>query len=207
MFPINIFLSHFVSDYAFTNVYSEKFLDKSDYYKHIIWFLLVFLAFNFDMLNGWAALVVTGSLLLHAGIDIYRIKKQKANFYMELIFLGIFFLISYIFRNLFLNSFLSNVFQLYIVGMVVATSFGSFLFRTFNVLKKEEKDTIGASERLAMFIFILAQQYLWVLIAIGAGIAYKLLFVKEKNFKEMIFSPTYAIIISLLWLILMRGIF
>lgn len=207
MFSMTLFLSHFVSDFAFTNVYSDKFLEKSSYYKHLIWVLLVFLAFNFDMLTGWMLLIVSLSILLHIGIDLLRIKNQNTNIYFEIIFLGAFLIWSYLFRSFFQDSFLSNVFQFYIVGMIVTTSFGSFLFRTFNLFEKEKKDTIGASERLAIFIFMMAQNYLWSIIAVGAGLAYKLIFVKEKNIKELILSPTYAILVSLFWYLLMQNIF
>ncbi len=71
--------------------------------------------------------------------------------------------------------------------MVVSTSFGSYLFRTFNVLERQQKDTVGASERLAIYIFALANNYLWVVIAIAAGLAYKLIFDKKKNIKELFF--------------------
>ncbi|MDY6895832.1 MAG: hypothetical protein SVO01_10515, partial [Thermotogota bacterium] len=117
MFSMTLFLSHFVSDFAFSNVYSDKFLDKSSYYKHLIWVLLVFLAFNFDMLTGWMLLIVSLSVLLHIGIDLLRIQNKNTNIYFEIIFLGAFFLWSYLFRNFFQDSFLSYVFQFYIVGM------------------------------------------------------------------------------------------
>jgi hypothetical protein len=207
MFPLTIFISHFVSDFAFTNVYSTKFLDKKNYYKHLIWVVLVFLAFNFDMLKGWSLLIVFLSLFLHAIIDLIRIRKSETNLSFELLWIGVFLLLSYLFRSFFQNSFISEVFQFYIVGMVVSTSFGSFLFRTFNILEKQQKDTIGASERLAIYIFALANNYLWIVIAITAGLVYKLIFSKEKNIKELFFSPLYGLISSMLWSYLMLQLF
>ena len=207
MFPITLFLSHFVSDFAFSNVYSKKFLDRTNYYKHLIWLILVFLAFNFDMLKGWGLLIVPLSIILHIGFDLFRINSKQTKFLHELLFLAIFLFLSYIFKPFFQNSYLTTIFQLYIVGMVTTTSFGSYLFRTFNILGKEEKDTIGGSERLAIYIFALSQNYLWVLIAVAAGIAYKFLFVKKRNYKEMIFSPIYGVVVSYLWYLLMIILF
>jgi len=207
MFPLTIFISHFVSDFAFTNVYSPKFLDKKNYYKHLIWVVLVFLAFNFDMLKGWGILIVFFSLFIHVIIDLLRIKRKGTNLFFELVWIVVFLFLSYFFRSFFQNSFISEVFQFYIVGMVVATSFGSFLFRTFGVLEKHQRDTIGASERLAMYIFALADNYLWVIIAIAAGLAYKLIFVKKKNIKELFLPPIYGILSSILWYYLMLVLF
>jgi hypothetical protein len=53
----------------------------------------------------------------------------------------------------------------------------------------------------------MSQNYLWSIIAVGAGLAYKMVFVKEKNIKELILSPTYAILVSLFWFLLMQSIY
>lgn len=207
MFPLTVFISHSVSDFAFTNVYSPKFFDINNYYKHLIWVVLVFLAFNFDMLKGWGLLIVLFSIVIHILIDIFRINRQRTDLVFEVSSLVVFLFISYLFRSFFKSSFISEVFQFYIVGMVVSTSFGSYLFRTFNVLERQQKDTVGASERLAIYIFALANNYLWVVIAIAAGLAYKLIFDKKKNIKELFFSPIYGLISSILWNYLMVTLF
>ena len=163
--------------------------------------------FNFDMLKGWGLLIVLFSIVIHILIDIFRINRQRTDLVFEVSSLVVFLFISYLFRSFFKSSFISEVFQFYIVGMVVSTSFGSYLFRTFNVLERQQKDTVGASERLAIYIFALANNYLWVVIAIAAGLAYKLIFDKKKNIKELFFSPIYGLISSILWNYLMVTLF
>ena len=77
MFALNLFLSHFISDYAFSNVYSEKFLSRENYYKHLIWVVLVFLGISYDfVLSGTFILILLG-IGLHVLSDFYRMKKGR----------------------------------------------------------------------------------------------------------------------------------
>jgi len=100
------------------------------------------------------------------------------------------------------ESYISWEFQLYLCGMMISTSFGSYLFRTFGLIDREKKDTTGATERLVIFIFMLAHQYLWVFLSALIAVGYKLIIEKRKD-KELLLSPVYGILTSLIWMFIM----
>ncbi|MDN5343225.1 MAG: hypothetical protein PWP28_2100 [Oceanotoga sp.] len=202
MVPLNIFLSHFITDFAFSNVYSEKFLNKKTYYLHLIWAAVVFLSFNFELLNSKSFYVLILSFIIHILFDLIRIKKNTTPLF-EFIGLIIFFILNYIFKSHLEGSFLTNNFQLYILGLMITTSFLTYIFRIFEIYPREKKDTAGTTERLVIFIFILSQNFLFAIISGIIGIIYKYLFEKFRK-KEIILSPILGLIISYIWLIIMK---
>ncbi|BBE31098.1 hypothetical protein OSSY52_12390 [Tepiditoga spiralis] len=203
MFQINLFLSHLISDFAFSDVYSKDFLDKKNYYKHMIWAAVVFFIFNFDT-NNLGKLFAVLAFLIHVALDFFRIKKGSTLLFETISSLS-FLILSIPMNNYYLDSYISNPFQIYILGLLITTSIGSYIFRTFNILPKGKKDTTGTSERLAVFIFIMAHQYILALIAIIAGIIYKMLFEKRKD-KEIIYSIIYGTALSFIWMLIMGGL-
>ncbi|KLO23360.1 MULTISPECIES: hypothetical protein [unclassified Marinitoga] len=205
MIPLHGFLSHFVADHAFSNVYSEKLKSKNNLTTHIAWSIISILAFTFDSLkNPFGIIAFLVLITYHIFIDIYRIKGT--NLKREILYLIGALIINLIFYKVYMNSYISNEFIYYLIGMMVATSFGSFIERTYNIIDKQIKDTAGASERLAIYIFLSKFKIEWVLISIFAGLLYRFFIVKQKS-KEWIFSPVYGVIISSIWLLIMKGIF
>ncbi|GAB6189663.1 hypothetical protein JCM30566_14040 [Marinitoga arctica] len=205
MISLHGFLSHFVADHAFSNVYSDKLKIKNNLITHIVWSIVAILAFTFDSLKtplGIIAFLILVSY--HIFIDIYRTKGTT--FKRELLYLFGALVINLIFFNVYSNSYISNEFIYYLIGMMLATSFGSFIERTFNIIDPQIKDTAGASERLAIYIFLSKFKIEWVLVAILAGLIYRFFVVKEKS-KEWLFSPIYGVIISSIWMLIMKIIF
>jgi len=203
MFQINLLLSHLISDFAFSDVYSKDFLDKKNYYKHMIWAAVVFFIFNFDTTTFGKVFAVL-AFLIHVGLDLFRIKKGST-IRFEITSSLLFLVLSLPMNTYYLDSYISNPFQIYILGLLITTSIGSYIFRTFDILPKGKKDTTGTSERLAVFIFIMAHQYLLALVAIITGILYKIMFEKRKD-KEVIYSVVYGIVLSFIWMLIMGGL-
>lgn len=205
MIPLHGFLGHFVADHAFSNVYSDKLKIKNNLITHIIWSILAILAFTFDSLKTPLGIIAFLVLIsYHVFIDVYRTKGTT--FKKELLYLAIALIINLVFYKAYANSYISNEFIYYIIGMMFATSFGSFIERTYNIIDQQIKDTTGASERLAIYIFISKFKIEWVLVAILAGLLYRFLIVKEKS-KEWVFSPVYGVIVSSIWILIMKAIF
>ncbi|SHE57824.1 hypothetical protein SAMN02745164_00730 [Marinitoga hydrogenitolerans DSM 16785] len=205
MIPLHGFLSHFVADHAFSNVYSEKLKSKNNLTTHIVWSIISILAFTFDSLkNPFGIIAFLVLITYHIFIDIYRIKGTT--FKKELMYLAIALIINIIFYKAYSVSYISNEFIYYLIGMMLATSFGSFIERTFNIIDSQIKDTAGASERLAIYIFLSKFKIEWVLVAILSGLIYRFFIVKEKS-KEWVFSPIYGIVVSSIWILIMKSIF
>jgi len=200
--PFNILLCHLIGDFAFFNVYSKDNSNKKNFIKHVIWITALFLIINFDIIlsiRGFLAVII--ALSIHLLLDYIRTKKET-KFTLEIIFLSFFIILSLSFKELFLDSFITPVFQFYLLGLVTATGVISFIFRSIKILEKEKKDTVGATERMVFFIFLMASNFIALAISIVLGIIYKILFEKRKIDKEMIFSPVFAVIISIIWYIL-----
>jgi len=107
MFNITLLLSHLIGDFAFTNVFSEKTNQKRNTIYHTIWIILVFFGFNFDFLNSIKTIsIIIFSILLHIFWDFYR-KKRGSTPLNELGISLLFLIISFISRNLFIDSYLS----------------------------------------------------------------------------------------------------
>ncbi|KAF2955594.1 hypothetical protein [Marinitoga sp. 38H-ov] len=206
MIPLHSFLGHFVADHAFSNVYSDKLKIRNNLITHIVWSIIAILAFTFDSLKtplGIIAFLVLVSY--HVFIDIYRTKGTT--FKKELLYLSIALIINIVFYKAYNNSYISTEFIYYIIGMMLATSFGSFIERTFNIIDPQLKDTAGASERLAIYIFISKFKIEWALVAIFAGLIYRFFVVVKEESKEWVFSPVYGAIVSTIWILLMKSIF
>ncbi|AEX85511.1 hypothetical protein XO10_05445 [Marinitoga sp. 1135] len=203
MIPLNGFLAHFIADHAFTNVYSDTLKDKNKLMTHILWSFFVILTFTFESLKSVAGIIAFFVLVsYHVGVDIYRSKKGT-DFKKELAYLAGAFLINVVFFEVYIHSYISKEFVYYLIGMMFATSFGSFIERTFNIIDPQMKDTAGASERLAIYIFLSKFKAELVLVSIFAGLLYRFFFVKEKS-KEWIFSPIYGVIVSSIWILFMN---
>jgi len=205
MFAINLLLAHLVSDFAFTNVFSEKLNKKDNTLYHIIWAVIAFLAFSFDVLGSFSGiLLISLGIAIHVLWDFYR-KKINSTPLKEFSVILVFIVISFFTKNIFADSFLSLTFQYYILGLILVTGLVTYFFRYLKIFPLEKKDTTGMTERMVLFIFLVNQMYLYAIITVIVGITYKYIFEKFRN-KEIFFSPIIGFIFSLLWLLLLNNI-
>jgi len=205
MFNITLLLSHLIGDFAFTNVFSEKTNQKRNTIYHTIWIILVYFGFNFDFLNSIKTIsIIIFSILLHIFWDFYR-KKRGSTPLNELGISLLFLIISFISRNIFIDSYLSIKFQYYLLGLILVTGIATYLFRYFKIFPLEQKDTTGMTERMVLFIFIVNQMYLYAIITVIVGVTYKYLFEKFRK-KEIFLSPIIGFIFPLLWFLLLKNI-
>lgn len=205
MFAINLLLAHLVSDFAFTNVFSEKLKQKENILYHIIWVVLVFLAFTFDNLNSFVSITVIAiGILFHIAWDLYR-EKINSTPLKEFIVIFIFIAMSFFTKNIFENSYLSLIFQYYLLGLILVTGLVTYIFRYTNIFPLEKKDTTGMTERMVLYIFLVNQMYLYSIIVAIIGISYKYFFEKFRK-TEIFISPIVGFIFSILWLFLLKNI-
>lgn len=181
MFYLNYFLAHTVSDYAFTNpmkLYGEKRI--FEILKHTIWFILVFLAFSFDVVfsNPLYVVIFVSALILHAIIDFLRLRKFNP-WMVESLSLFSFLLFSFIFSSQFDNSFITSYFSLYLIGMVCVSVIPTQIMRMTKLIDPLENESEGISERLAMYIFICAGQYFFAAAALLIALVYRLIVKKS----------------------------
>lgn len=204
MLPLNILLGHVVADHAFTNNAKIRTYSGNKLVGHIAWSILAILAFTFDTLlksfTGIAILV--GFSLFHAVLDVLRVKWYRKNKrvvdLIELIGIAVALIINLLFASLFQNSYLSPEFVQYLMGMSVVSVAITYIFRNYYPADEFLPDVDGISERLAIFVFTLASKPLLVMISIGLGLIYRLIFVKKVNHTWWI-SPASGIVLSLLW--------
>jgi len=190
LFYLNYFLAHTVSDYAFTNpmkLYGEKHI--FEILKHTIWFVLVFLAFSFDVvfLNPLNLVIFFSALCLHAIIDFLRFRKFNP-WMVETLSICTFLLFSLLFSRQFVNSFISSYFSMYLIGMICVSVIPTQIMRMTKLIDPLENESEGISERLAIYIFICAGQFLFAGVALVIALAYRFI-VKKKVDRTWWISP------------------
>jgi hypothetical protein len=148
--------------------------------KHTIWFVLVFLAFSFDVVfsNPLNIVIFVSALILHTIIDFLRFRKFNP-WMVESLSIFTFLLFSFIFSSRFVNSFITSYFSLYLIGMVCVSVIPTQIMRMTKLIDPLENESEGISERLAMFIFICAGQYLFAVAALLIALVYRLIVKKE----------------------------
>jgi len=148
--------------------------------KHLIWFVLVFLAFSFDVVftNPFSTVIFVVALILHSIIDFLRLRKFNP-WMVELTSLFSFLLLSIIFSGQFANSFITSYFSLYLIGMIFVSVIPTQFMRMTKVIDPLENESEGISERLAMYIFICAGNYLFALAAVIIALVYRLIVKKQ----------------------------
>jgi hypothetical protein len=95
---------------------------------------------------------------------------------------------------------------MYLVGMVTVSVIPTQIFRMIGWIPKIDNESEGISERLAIFIFILALNWLLALVSIGCAVVYRLIF-KKKNHPLWLISPALGIAVSLLFRWIIYGAF
>ncbi len=204
MLALHLFLAHSVADYSFTNpmkLYGERSL--LTILKHTAWFVLVFLAFTFDTVfsSGFGIALFSGSLILHFCVDFLRISKKNV-WWVETFSWISFLVIGIVSSAFFTNSYITPPFATYLVGMVAVSVIPTQIFRMVGWIHPTDNESEGISERLAIFIFVLALNWLLALVSIGFALSYRLIF-KKKSHSLWWISPSLGFAVSLLfrWII------
>ena len=208
MLALHLFLAHSVADYSFTNpmkLYGER--SPLTILKHTVWFILVFLAFTFDTVfsSGFGMVLFAGSLILHFCVDFLRISKKNV-WWVEVFSWFSFLVLGIISSTFFSGSYITPPFAMYLVGMVVVSVIPTQIFRMIGWIPKIDSQSEGISERLAIFIFILALNWLLALVSIGCAVLYRLIF-KKKNHPLWLISPSLGFAVSLLFRWIIYGAF
>lgn len=200
MLALHFFLAHTIADYSFSNpmkMYGTKSIAST--LKHLLWYILVFLAFSFDTVFSSALGIsfFVGSVALHFLIDYFRYSNKKPWWVESLSWIS-FFVVGVLSSTLFSNSYISAVFAMYLTGMVLVSVIPTQLFRMLRWIDPMENESDGISERLAIFIFLVAQNWLFTLISIGCGILYRLIF-RKKFDRIWWLSPTIGVTVAFLF--------
>jgi hypothetical protein len=204
MLGLHLFLAHAVADYSFSNpmkMYGMK--SPASIAKHSLWFVLVFLAFTFDTVfaSGFGIVVFFCCLALHFFIDFLRISKRNV-WLVECASWGAFLIIGLLSSSFFSNSYITPAFAMYLTGMVVVSVIPTQIFRMLNWINPMDNESEGISERLAIFIFLVAQNWLLVGISVACALVYRIIF-KKRFDRVWWISPLLAIGIALIfrWII------
>ncbi|AEH50970.1 hypothetical protein [Pseudothermotoga thermarum] len=197
-------LGHIVADHAFTNNAKIRKYSGSKLVGHILWSILAILAFTFDVVFSSTKGMILFLVLafVHAVLDILRVKyypvSRRIVDVIEAAGIGFAFLINGISLKLLANSYLSAEFVFYLLGMSTVSVGVTYFFRNFYPGNENLADVDGISERLAIYIFLLASKPFYVFISIVVALIYRLLFVKKVDHTWWI-SPMSGIIISIIW--------
>ncbi len=209
MYNLHLFLGHVVADHAFTNNAKIRKYRGLNLLGHMVWSGFAILAFTFDVLLK-SALGIT-VLLTFTGIHIlgdylrtlfYRKGLKNQINYLELSMLIIAFVFNWMVSKSFDVSYLSSEFVFYLLGMSVVSVGVTYFFRNFYPKEEELPDVDGISERLAIFVFFLANEPLLVLASIGLGFLYRLWRYRKPSFIWYV-SPISGLLISFVWYIVM----
>lgn len=203
--PLHLLVAYFVADHAFVNNYKLRELTKTGWIKHLIWVFLVFLAFTFDrsLGNAFGLLLLFGAFAWE--IVLRFLREKFGNDLSEVLSIGFYIMLSFLSADLLKTSYITPEFSWYLMGMLVVTVGVTYFLRK-GIIDRNATDTVGISERLVIFIFTFAGHYEWVAITILLGLVYRLIFSKEKKM-EWFISPAMGIIISIVWKIIMLGVF
>ncbi|ODN31340.1 hypothetical protein [Fervidobacterium thailandense] len=199
---IHLFLAHFVADHGFTDNTKIRSYRGMKLLEHILWSIFAFLAFTFDTLlkSSTGRTVLFVAIAIHVAGDILRTKlgsSWKVHL-LEVVLLGIMFVLNTFVSKTFVTSYISREFALYLLGMAVVTMAVTYIFRNFYPGDPNYNDLDGISERLAFFIFFLGKSYLLAGLSLLLGYLYRLWKVKKFSASWWI-SPLSALVITLIW--------
>lgn len=200
MIALHLFLAHTVADYSFTNPMKLYGLnDTTLKLKHWAWVSIVFLAFTFDITlsSPLGVLFLAMAVGMHFLTDVMRWKKVNS-WIVESVSLGVFLVYAAILSSFFSDSFISPYFSMYLIGMVVVSVIPTQIFRMLGAIDAMDNESDGISERLAVFIFAVAQQYLFMFIAIAAALVYRVFFRKKPNWVWAV-SPLIGMVLAFLF--------
>ncbi|ABS60781.1 hypothetical protein [Fervidobacterium nodosum] len=199
---LHLFLAHFVADHGFTDNTKIRTYKGYKLIEHIIWSLFALLAFTFDtLLKSTRGIIVLSIMaIIHVSGDILRTKIKNVNYIhmLELSELVIALILNYLVADLFVYSYISKEFAIYLLGMAVVTMAVTYFFRNFYPNDLQYNDLDGISERLAFFVFFLANNYLFAFLSLALGFLYRLWKVKKFSHTWWL-SPLFGIAITIIW--------
>ncbi|MGB9614779.1 MAG: hypothetical protein ACP5KD_06295 [Fervidobacterium sp.] len=199
---IHLFLAHFVADHGFTDNTKIRSYTGYKLIEHIVWSLFALLAFTFDTLLKTERGIIVLSILaiVHILGDILRtkIRDLKKIHILELTELAIALILNYLVADLFVYSYISKEFAIYLLGMAVVSMAVTYIFRNFYPGDLRYNDLDGISERLAFFVFFLAKNYVFAFLSLALGFLYRLWKVKKFSYTWLI-SPLLGVAITVIW--------
>lgn len=203
--PLQLLVAYLVSEHAFVNNSKLDKMPARRMYVHFIWIALFYLAFTFDRLlvDASGIAVLAAGILFNIGIEFMR--RKIPNYLLEIGALLFYVILSVVVAGRFEASFITPEFSWYLLGMLLITV-GVTYFLRGRIIKTENADSIGISERLVIYIFTFSGHFEWVVISIVAALLFRLFFSKD-NKLEWVISPVMGIVVSLVWLFIMKGIF
>ncbi|MDN5324294.1 MAG: hypothetical protein PWP02_4 [Thermosipho sp. (in: thermotogales)] len=197
---LHLFLGHYVADHGFTNNSKIRHLKGWKIIEHMIWSIFAILAFTFDTLLYELPVILFSFIAIHLVLDYLRIKVSKKFHYhlIELSGILVALIFNYFVADYFKTSYLSKEFVLYILGMALVTTLLSYIFRNFYPGIEDFEDLEGISERLAFFVFFLANKPVFAFISLALGFLYRIWKIRKFDHVWWI-SPLYAVIFTILW--------
>ena len=215
---LHFLLGYLVSDHTFVNNYKLDKMKKNRMLLHFVWVFIFYLFFTFDVVfkSGLGIFLFVLAIGFNIAIDLLR--KRYKNPILEISALAFYIVLSLVSTSMFLTSFISPEFSWYLIGMILATVGVTYFIRRFKIIDPVKSDSVGISERLALFIFVFAQKIEFVIITVVVALLYRLIFSsifsgkgkKEwvaDNKKEWAISPVAGLIVSYMWFFIMRMIF
>ncbi|PLV59443.1 hypothetical protein [Thermotoga sp. KOL6] len=213
MFPFHLLLGHVVADHGFTNNAKIREYKGWKLIGHMIWSVFAILAFTFDVIfkSTQGTIVFFISVIVHIAGDLFRVKlhkkgKKRAIDFLETSLLIVFFFLNFSIRNIFANSYLTSEFIFYLLGMNVVSVAVTYIFRNLIPGDPKISDIEGISERLAFFVFLLADRKLFAFLSLVLGFLYRLWKFKKPDVRWWM-SPVLGVVLSAIWNRLMYGRF
>ena len=207
---MHLILGHVVADHSFTNNYKIRTYKGWNLIGHMLWSAFAILAFTFDILlkspKGIAILLTF--ILIHWVGDWLRTKfyekgqKRKIDI-LEATMLVIAIIFNALVASDFSKSYLSAEFVYYLMGMSIVSVGVTYIFRNFYPGKEDLPDIDGISERLAVFVFTLANRPLFAALSLAIAYLYRLFRYKKPD-PTWWMSPVLGVGISLLWYVTMH---
>ncbi len=209
MYNLHLFLGHVVADHSFTNNAKIRKYSGWNLVGHMIWSFLAILAFTFDILlkSRVGIAILLSFAAVHATGDyirtvLYRQGKKRMIDLLELGLLVAAFIFNAFVQKRFSTSYLSGEFVYYLLGMSVVTTFVTYFFRNFYPKIEDLPDVDGITERMIIFIFLLAKKPLFVLLTILVALGYRMIKYKKPDSLWWM-SPVFGLGISLFWYLTM----
>ncbi len=205
MVNMHLVLGHVVADHAFTNNYKIRGYKGLKLMGHMAWSVFAILAFTFDRLlkNPFTLGVLFAFFAFHIFGDYYRVKLYKEGKKRKIDILELILLFGAIIANFLVHpylkgSYLSSEFVYYLMGMSVVSVGVTYLFRNFYPGIEDLPDVDGISERLAVYVFMLAKKPLFVAVSLLLGLLWR--YWKYRKPDPMWYlSPILGLALSFFW--------
>ncbi len=205
MVNMHLVLGHVVADHAFTNNYKIRHYRGLKLLGHMAWSVFAVLAFTFDRLlrNPFALSVLLIFLAFHVFGDYYRARlylsgRKRAVELLEMLLLLGAILGNWIVHPYLRGSYLSAEFVYYLMGMSVVSVGVTYFFRNFYPGREDLPDVDGISERLAVYVFMLAGKPLFVVVSLLLGLLCRVWKYRKPD-ALWYMSPALGLVLSFVW--------